>query len=283
MGTLELGSLQFKSAPPVDTGGPISPRSAAGAERLRYESDVDETVRRYVAEHGAPEYLFSEERGLLYFFYTRADRVAVFRRALPPSDVETLPRIPGTLLKLLPKPEIDRLLAHRKAQRAARAPVARKRPVPASRQLEAAPGAARTLRGFDVDALVARLRAPMTAADAGVSGWRGGRLADGRQVRTARSGSTQWELRSDRVTFSARIGSGQTSTPGAARVAYVRLNQAVYGLTAEKVNPVVQALAARVAADPSGRTRFAQRLGGRTVRIGRVAAQGLLVYSIDAE
>ncbi len=76
------------------------------------------------------------------------------------------------------------------------------------------------------------------------------------------------------------IASGPSATPIRARRAYTRINRAVFGTQAQHVNRVVASLAERVSRDPSGKTRIAQRIAGRTVRIHRIPSRGWWVYSV---
>ena len=274
-------------------------RSEEGARRLAMESKVDVSVREFVVRYGQPDHLYVVDRQTVYLFYATKDLVGVFQREfIARSEVQTFRPIPGTLLKLLPAGDRDRLLAARSRKRAARrsragGPAARRgamrstlvREEARSRAHPAAPQSSAGRdgwndRGFDIDAIVRRLRTPMTAADAGVSGWQSATGAGGVPQRTARSGNTRFEVRSDAVTATMPIPAGRGATPGQARLAFLRINRAVFGTQAGDVDQRVAGLAARVSNDPSGRTRIAQRIAGRTVRIHRIPARGWLVYSV---
>lgn len=263
--------------------------SEEGTRRLQMESELDPGVRDFIARHGRPDILYVEDRRNVYLFYTRKDLVGVFRRELVArSEAQTFRPIPGYLLKLLPDSDRDRLLASRSRSRAARERAARPKLVreeARSRGLPAAPkpSAGRSDwsdRSFDVDAIVRRLRTPMTAADGGVSSWQNAAGPGGVPQRTARSGDTRYEVRADAVMATTPIARGGGPTPGQARLAYVRINRAVFGTQASAVNEQVAALAERVSMDPSARTRVARRIAGRTVRIHRMRSRGWLVYSV---
>ena len=157
---------------------------------------------------------------------------------------------------------------------------AREAASPKRRPTPAAPSPGAYVGSFDVREIIARLRPPMTAADAGVTGWRQVRFADGVTGGTAMSGSTRYEVRPDRLVVAVPIRAARSSAPPGARVAVVRVNNAIFGAQAGAVSERVMALVKRVAADRSGRTRFAQRIRGRDVRVDRVASSGLLVYAV---
>jgi hypothetical protein len=59
-----------------------------------------------------------------------------------------------------------------------------------------------------------------------------------------------------------------------------RLNDAIFAAKAEAVTDQMMNLAERAAADRSGKTSYAQRVAGRTIRIGRRVDSGVFVYSI---
>jgi hypothetical protein len=263
--------------------------SEEGARRLRMESELDPGVREFIARHGRPDILYVEDRRSVYLFYTTKDIAGVFRREfVARSEVQTLRPIPGHLLKLLPDRARGRLLANRSRSRAAQGKTARPKLVreeARSRGLAAAPqpktgGSDWSDRRFDVDAIVRRLRTPMTAADGGVSGWQTAAGPGGVPQRTARSGNTRYEVRDDAVMATAPIARGSGPTPGHARLAYVRINRAVFGTQATAVNEQVSALAERVSMDASARTRVARRIAGRTVRIHRMQSRSWFVYSV---
>jgi len=278
---------------------PLAISSEEGTRRLAMESDVDASVREFVVRYGQPDTLYVVDRRSVYLFYAAKDLVGVFlREFVARSEVQTFRPIPGYLLKLLPAGDVERVLAARSRKHAARrsgadGPAARGKAARSTLAREEArarahPAAPRssaggdgwTDRGFDIDAIVQRLRTPMTAADVGVSGWQSSTGAGGLPRRTARSGNTRFEVRSDTVTAATPIPGGRGATTGQARLAFLRVNRAVFGTQAAAVNQRVAGLAARVSNDPSGRTRIAQRIAGRTVRIHRIPARGWLVYSV---
>jgi hypothetical protein len=262
-------------------GRTLSTRSAEGAERLRSEMEVDVTLRDFVEKYGRPDYLHVVDRMNLYFFYVDDDMAAKFERDLiPPSTAQRLGRIPGSLIDMLPKREVDKLTARRaQAKRAdARRQAAHPRrlaPAPAAR----APSGI-SLNSFDVRKVVERLRPPLTAADPGVGGWRSVRFSDGTTGRLAKVGGTKYEVCPNRLVLSMRIDSRRTRLPGQARLEILRLNGAIFGTHARSVTEQVMPMVKRVAADRSGRTPLAQRVRGRMIRVDRVPRTGLLVYSI---
>jgi hypothetical protein len=258
----------------------------AGSERLQMEVEYDEAVRDLVRTHGPPEYLHVVDRNDFYLFYTQRDLVVVIRRNLiPPGDVLKYERIPGHFLTLLPAAEIERIQARRASRRRA-GPKARRRVTPAATPAAPAPSSRDTglrLTDFDLHALIERFREPMSAADAGVSGWRVAALADGTRVGVARSGNTEYRIQPDAVIVATRISSRNRSTPATAKVGYYRVNRAVFGTRAHAISRSVGPLVARVAADPTGKTRFGRRIAGRTVSVTRDARRGLLVYQVHAD
>jgi hypothetical protein len=278
---------------------PLAISSEEGARRLAMESDVDASVREFVVRYGQPDTLYVVDRRNLYLFYVTRDLVGVFlREFVARSEVQTFRPIPGYLLKLLPAGDQKRVLAARSRNRAARRrgadrpaaggkaarsklarQEARSRTHPAAPRPSAG-GDGWSDRGFDIDAIVRRLRTPMTAADVGVSGWQRSIGVGGLPQQTARFGNTRFEVRSDTVTATTPMPAGPGATPGRARLAFLRVNQAVFGSQAGHVNQQVAGLASRVSSDPSGRTRIAQRIAGRTVRIHRIPARGWFVYSV---
>lgn len=270
----------------------LSTQSASGTKRLQIESDYDGSVRDFIERHGRPDYLYVADRNRLYLYYTPQDMAAIIiRDLLPPGKVTKMGRIPGSLLTLLPPREIDRILtrrAIRKEQRERRVAATRRGRADRSRPPPAAPLPTPredgwSSRGFDVDAIVARLRVPMSAADPGVSGWRRGGSVGGTAVRTARSGNTRYEVLPDRVTVAIAIANRSVGTPPRLRVACVRINNAIFGTRASGVSGAVEPLVERVSRDPSGRTRILRRIAGRTVNVKRIPGQGLLVYSVHAD
>lgn len=268
-------------------GEALSPHTARGAERLRAEMDVDASVARYVAEHGRPDYLYVVDRQRLYLFYVERDGAAKFERVLvEASTVEELGRIPGSLMKHLPaearaRLERQRSVEQRRAQARAKrskAEQARRGPSrsgPASR----APGGT-TIGGFDAREIVARMRTPVTAADPGVSDWSQGRLRSGGEAWSGRAGRARYEVSAERVAFTTPISASRKQLPGSARVAIQRINAAIFAHRAEAVTQRALEMAERAAADRTGRTRFEQRVAGRTIRIGRLGSQGVFAYSV---
>jgi hypothetical protein len=253
-----------------------------GAERLRAEMEMDVTLKDFVAANGRPEYLHVVDRMTLYFFYVQDDRAVKFDRdLLPPSTTQDLGRIPGTLIKMLPKKDVEAIQARRAVsqQRHEVAETARlrrsPRPAPASR----ASGSG-YVGTFDVVEIVERLRPPLTAADRGVTGWRTVTFADGVRGSQAKAGANRWEVRSDRIVLAMPIAATRTSPPPQARIEVGRANGAVFGAHAEAVTAHVMDLIARVSADRSGRTPAAERIRGRMVRIDRVPSTGMLVYAV---
>lgn len=260
-------------------GRTLSTRGAEGAERLRKEIEIDTGIRDFVEKYGRPDYIHVVDRMNLYLFYVDDDMAAKFTRDLiPPSVAQRLGRIPGSLIDMLPKREVDKLVARREAAqrqyaRTAKRPV--RKPAPAS----VAPSGL-SLSTFDVREIVERLRPPLTAADAGVNGWRKVRFSDGATGRAATKGSTRYEVRTDRLVVAFRMGSTQSALPGSARIEVLRLNSAVFGLHAQSVTDQMMPIVKRVAADRSGRSPQARRVRGRVVRVHRYPSNGLLVYSI---
>ena len=61
-------------------GVPLQPTQGRGAERFPAELAMDETLARYVAEHGRPDYFYIVDRQKLYFFYVQSDSAAMFER-----------------------------------------------------------------------------------------------------------------------------------------------------------------------------------------------------------
>ena len=124
------------------------------------------------------------------------------------------------------------------------------------------------------------MREPLTAADPGVSGWRHGRARGGAKAYSAKVGKTLYEVRDDRVAFTVAIKSKRKSLPGSARLAIQRVNAAIFGAKADAVTQKMMSLAERAASDRTGRTAFAKRIAGRTIRIGRRNDAGVFAYSI---
>jgi hypothetical protein len=212
----------------------------------------------------------------------------MFERILmEPSHVTELGRIPGSLLKMLPEQtqkqiEARRASEQRRAQaktRRAHAQIARSAPHRKSSSAAAIAPGGNYIGGFEVSEIVARMRAPRTAADPGVPDWRESRVRGGTAY-TAKVGRTQYEVSPDRVAFTVHLSASRGDLPGSARLAMERLNDAIFAAKAGAVTQQMVALAERTAADRSGRTSFAQRVAGRTVRIGRRVDTGVFIYSI---
>ncbi len=149
--------------------------SEDGARRFAMESEFDSTIRAFAASHGKPDYLYVEDRQSLYFFYTSTDAAAVFRRDfIARSEVKSFRQIPGNLLKLLPAAARERVLASRarRTAKALRGSGQRGRRGRGPAAPAASPdGTGWSRRHFEVAAIVSRLRAAITAADEGITGW----------------------------------------------------------------------------------------------------------------
>jgi hypothetical protein len=124
------------------------------------------------------------------------------------------------------------------------------------------------------------MRTPRTAADPGVPDWRASRVRGGTAY-TAQVGRTQYEVGPERVAFTAHLPVSGAVLPGSARLAMERLNDAIFAAKAEAVTDQMMDLAERTAADRSGKTSFAQRVAGRTIRIGRRVDTGVFIYSVQ--
>ncbi len=123
------------------------------------------------------------------------------------------------------------------------------------------------------------MRAPRTAADPGVPDWHESRVRGG-VAYTAKVGRTQYEVGPERVAFTVDLSASRAELPSSARLAMERINDAIFAAKAEAVTNQMIDLAERAAADRSGRTSFAQRVAGRTIRIGRRVDTGVFAYSI---
>jgi hypothetical protein len=281
MGTL-LGCATIEHSMSISevAGRTLSTRGGDGAARLQAEMEVDATLRDFVAGNGRPDYLHVVDRMGLYFFYVREDRAVKFERELiPPSTVRDLGRIPGSLFKLLPKRDVDSLVARREVEqrqheaRAAAKP-RRRRAAPAARDPSG------FLSRFDVREITGRMREPLTAADPGVSGWRNVRFSDGVSGSTAKRGGTRYEVRPDRLVVAMSISSARKTPPPQARLEVMRVNSAVFGAHAKAVTEHTMKLMTGVASDRTGRSPAAQRIRGRMVRIDRVPQTGQIVYVV---
>ena len=75
--------------------------------------------------------------------------------------------------------------------------------------------------------------------------------------------------------------SASPALPGSARLAIGRVNDAIFAGKADAVTDQMMELAERAVADRSGHTSFAQRVAGRTIRIGRNADSGVFAYAVE--
>jgi hypothetical protein len=276
-------------------GSSLSTATPEGEQHLQIEAGYDSAVQDLISRLGRPEYLHIVDRENLYLFFTELDRVAVVQRfVLPPGDVQIHERTPGFLLKLLPETEIEAILARRetsdraKRAKARKTPRARKqvapnrgRASPAARAPDARHAGVR-FSDFDPNRIVDRLRSSLSAADPGVSGWRHAQLADGRPRRIATAGSLRYQVGTDSVSVATPMTPRMRTIPRPTRQGVYRLNQAVFGTRGAAVNAQMEPLVARVAADPSGRTRIHRRVAGRTVNVTRDPERGFLIYAIAA-
>jgi len=278
--TLGCTALEHRSRAAKVAGLTLAVASEEGAAHLALESKLDPTVRGYVTTNGKPQYLHVADRQAVYFFYTNDDQVAIFlREFMARSEARRMRQIPGNLLKLLPKRERERVLA-RRADKKRRAAARRGRPGSSGPAASAPDRRGWSDNLFDVNTLVQRLRKPVTAADQGVNDWKRETLADGSLRRSARWGDTLFEVRANRVSFSIPIAARSVSTPRLAGPSYRRVNNAVFGTSAERVNRFVAGIIGQVSGDASGRTRISRRVAGRTVNIIRVPSSGVLVYAV---
>ena len=280
------GTIQHGRATANVAGRTLPTATPPGSERLASEIDYDSSVLATVRAHGRPEYLHVVDRDTLYLFFTGLDRVVMIRRNLiPPGVASEFAPIPGHFLKLLPKAEIARNQARRQTlgtkRRAARKP-ARAAGPPAARK-PAAADSARTLNRFDVELLIQRFRKPISAADPGVQGWRMGKLANGSRSAFARTANAEYRISSNSVTIASRIAANSRKTPAGLRLGYYRVNRAIFGTRAHAISDRVAPIVASVAKDPSGRTRVAKRIAGRSVHVSRDAARGLLIYRVGTD
>jgi hypothetical protein len=231
-----------------------------------------------VAANGPPALVHAVSRDEVYLFYPDADRVVLVRReGIPPGTAKTLAPIPGHFFRLLPEATVRMLSARRDAakRRAHRRPSPR-RAAPAA----AAPDPAVRLADFDVAKLVARLRAPLSAADPGVGGWRQVRLADGRAGAVARHANVEYRVEPAGVRAAIPVAGGGAEQR--AGIAAARVNRAVFGTRAGAVSTRVKPWLAEVAASRHRGARVARRVEGRTVQIHLDRRRDLLLYTVGA-
>jgi hypothetical protein len=276
------GTIQHGRATSDVAGRTLATNARLGSERLASEVDYDLSVSAAVRSHGRPEYLHVVDRDTLILFFTEINRVVLIERNLiPPGVAKEYSPIPGHFLKLLPKDEIAKNQARRKARKTTRrrskaaAPPAARRP--------SSGDTARTLNRFDIEMLVQRFRKPISAADSGVQGWRTGKLANGSRTAVARTADTEYRVSSNSVSISSRIGANPRKTPAGLRMGYYRVNRVIFGTRAHAISDLVAPIVASVARDPSGRTRAAKRIAGRSVQIFRDPTNGLLVYRVGTD
>lgn len=264
----------------------LSTATPAGERRLAIELEYDSAVRDIVARKGRPEWLYVVSRDQLYLYFTSRDEVVVITRPMvPPGQMKIYERSPGFLLNLLPKHAVDALQAERSA-RAARTKVRptrrariRRRQAPAA--IAPRPTDAGTsFQKFNTNRIVKRLRTPLSAADPGVTRWRIGRTRDGQSARIGMSGTTRYMVRSDAITVSVPIAPRRREAPAKASHAIYRINRAVFGTRADRIERRIGPLVSQVAADTSGRTRIHRPIGGRIVSVTRDPRRGLLIYSV---
>jgi hypothetical protein len=280
------GTVQHGRQTAAIAGQSLATGSAPGSDRLASEIDYDSAVRDAIREQGRPDYLHVVNRDDLFLFYTRENRVLQVRRNLiPPGVVTEFAPIPGHLLNLLPAVEIERAkarLAKKKASgrrvrrtRVAKAPPAALAPDSGS--------TGKTLNRFDLRELVGRFRTPISAADAGVQGWRVQTLRDGTRSGYAKSRNLEYRIRANSVSVTSPIASRGNRAPGDIRIGYYRVNKVVFGTRAHAISGSVASLVAKVAADPSGRTRIVRRVAGRSLHIIRDPVRGTLLYQIGTD
>jgi hypothetical protein len=282
----DCGTIQHGRATADVAGRTLSTSSPPGSERLTSEANYDRSVREAVRTHGRPEYLHVVDRDTLYLFFTEINRVVMIERnMIPPGLATEYSPIPGHFLKLLPDAEIARNQARRRAHQAkrnaARKPTRVSAP-PAARE-PSATTTARTLNHFDVEMLIERFRKPISAADSGVRGWRMGKLSDGSRSAFARTKDAEYRISSNSVLIASRIGATSRKTPAGLRLGYYRVNRVIFGTRAHSISDKIAPSVASVARDPSGRTRVAKRIAGRTVQIFRDTAKGLLIYRVGTD
>jgi len=263
-------------------GRTLALSSEAGRERLRLETAYDSAVVATTSEHGEPTYLHVEDRDHLFLFYPDDDLVViVVREGRPPGQVSEDSPIPGHFFRLLPKTAVAQIQRARDVRKAAQPRVRR-----APRTVVASPdpdAGAVQITGFDLETFVTRFRKPMSAADPGVSGWREVVDRDGNRMGVARAGRTEYRVRRDLVTASTVVARSSRSASADVNNGMVRVNHVVFGTRAASISRSLKSVIGRIAADPSGRTRFARRVAGRTVRIERDVRAGRIVYAVSPD
>jgi len=276
------GTIQHGRATADVAGRTLATNTSLGSERLASEIGYDRSVSAAVRSHGRPEYLHVVDRDTVILFFTEINRVVMIQRNLiPPGVAKEYSPIPGHFLKLLPKDEIARNQARRKARRTTRrrskasAPPAARRP--------SSTNTARTLNRFDIEEMIQRFRKPISAADPGVQGWRKGKLANGSSTAISRTTDTEYRISSNSVSISSRVGANPRKTPAGLRLGYYRVNRVIFGTRAHAISDLVAPIVASVARDPSGRTRASKRIAGRSVHIYRDSAKGLLIYRVGTD
>ncbi|MBW2233102.1 MAG: hypothetical protein JRH17_22190 [Deltaproteobacteria bacterium] len=97
----------------------LSLRTTAGAEWLEVESDLDATVRHFVAAEGRPDYLYVVDTEMLHLFYLDDDLAASFERGVfsSTSEVTRHSPIPKSLARFLPLRARQRIASARKIRR----------------------------------------------------------------------------------------------------------------------------------------------------------------------
>jgi hypothetical protein len=88
----------------VRDGGP-------GAARMKTEAAYDPTVRHYLDQNGAPDYLLVGSNYQLQLMYVEDDRIVLFQRPLfnPKSEATVTDGIPDSLASLFTRSDQDRL------------------------------------------------------------------------------------------------------------------------------------------------------------------------------
>jgi len=82
----------------------LSTRTTVGAEWLEVESNLDATIRQFVASEGRPDYVYVVDAEKLHLYYLDEDLSATFERAVfrSTSEVERQSPVPKKLMRLLP-------------------------------------------------------------------------------------------------------------------------------------------------------------------------------------